>query len=240
MKRAQWIFWLVVGLIVGGISDTARAQSIGPNGGLEIEGVPSGQPVPMSATSLPLPSGAALEAGGNLAAVASAVQSVGSTAGTKGLLTACTDGGTGRALFCDGSGHLSIIAGTTLPIQGASGGTPVAMLLSAPTRHDFGSSLASGSTLLASGVGVLLASQASTSAVLGGNLCFYDGVPGSGGVLIGAYGIATASIGSFAGIPSQGVPYANGLYVRAGSVLVACTSLGTTLALGYGWALTLP
>jgi hypothetical protein len=109
-----------------------------------------------------------------------------------------------------------------------------------PTRHDFGGMLASGSTLLSSGAGVLLSAGASTSAALGANLCFYDGDPAGTGVLISAFNVATGTLGSLPGVSSNGIPYSNGLYVRAGSALVSCASLGTTLSLGLGQAVTIP
>lgn len=219
----------------------ASAQSTGPNGGLEIEGITGGVAVPMSAASLPLPANAALETGGNLASLANTTGATGSATPAHAMMNACTDGTNARGLFCDSAGHLSVVAGGTFTVQGASGSpVPLQVVFSTPTRHDFTTSLSASATLLSSGSGVLLGSAASTSAVLGGILCFYDGPPTSGGVLISAFSVGTGALVALTNVPPQGVPYTNGLYVRPGTSVVTCASLGVSLALGFGYAVTIP
>lgn len=227
MKRTHFVmaFAALVCFLIG---PDAAAQNIGPSGGLQVEGITGAAAVPMSASSLPLPSGAAQETGGNLATMASAVQTPGSAAPARAFYMGCGDGTNARAMACNAAGQPSMNVMNT-----------VTMVLGTPSRHDLGPTLASGATQLSSGVGVFLGSSASTAALGGANLCFYDGNPSSGGVLIGAYNVPVNLMGTYT-IPPQGVPYTNGLWVRAGSVLVSCVSLGTSLALGYGWALTSP
>lgn len=241
----------LIGFAFGGFNDSALAQSVGPSGGLQIEGLSGAQAIPMSASSLPLPAGAAVESGGNLAKVASAVQTTGSAIPSASLLHGCSDGTSQRAMACDAAGNATMtgtgVAGTpatgVLSIQGITGGTalPISgvLTLAQATRHDFGPTLASGATQLTTGAGTLLSAAATTAAALGANLCFYDGNPATSGTLISAFNVATGSIGAFSASQS-GIPYSNGLWVRASSVLASCTSLGTSLSLGFGNVVTLP
>lgn len=147
----------------------------------------------------------------------------GSGAPTKALYIAGTDGTNARPILTDSLGRLNMI------------GAPATA-----TRHDFGPTLASGATQLTSGAGTLLSSNASTAAALGANICLYDGNPASGGVLIQAFNILSGAVGTASGASPSGIPYTNGLWVRAGSVLVGCTSLGVSLSLGFGNVVTSP